>query len=120
MKYKTIFCPDCLLTQNICIDNIENRKITCTCMRCRRNFEVDYKKDETTTDSINHSNHYNQGKYECIDVMLDVFGEDVNFCIGNAFKYLWRHGQKNGIEDIKKAVWYLQKYIELKENENED
>ncbi len=71
-------------------------------------------------DNVNHPNHYNQGKYECIDVMLDVFGEDVNFCIGNAFKYLWRHGQKNGIEDIRKAVWYLQKYIELKENENGD
>lgn len=67
-------------------------------------------------DKINHPEHYNQGKYECIDVMLDVFGGDVDFCIGNAFKYLWRHGQKNGIEDIKKAVWYLQKYINLNEN----
>ena len=50
-----------------------------------------------------------------IDVMVDGFGADAvkHFCILNAFKYVWRAEKKNGIEDIKKAVWYLNKYIEL-------
>lgn len=48
-------------------------------------------------------------------------GEAVkNFCICNAFKYLWRHGKKNGVEDVKKAVWYLNKFIELEEKKDED
>lgn len=58
---------------------------------------------------VNHPKHYN-GKYECIEVMRDVFGEDAvkSFCILNAFKYIWRHNKKNGTEDLKKAKWYLE------------
>ena len=64
---------------------------------------------------INHPDRYASGKFECIDVMIDVFGADAvkHFCILNAFKYIWRAEKKNGIEDIKKAVWYLNKFIEL-------
>lgn len=66
-------------------------------------------------EEINHPSRYAGGKYECIDVMQDVFGVEAvkHFCMLNAFKYLWRAEKKNGIEDIKKAVWYLNKYIEL-------
>ena len=69
--------------------------------------------------SVNHPKHYN-GKYECIEVMRDVFGEDAvkSFCILNAFKYIWRHNKKNGTEDLKKAKWYLE-FI-LTEDEDED
>ena len=69
----------------------------------------------TTPEEINHPDRYAGGKFECIDVMLDVFGADAvkHFCILNAFKYLWRAEKKNGVEDIKKAVWYLNKFIEL-------
>lgn len=47
------------------------------------------------------------------------------FCVCNAFKYVWRHSRKNGLEDIKKAIWYLNKYLELygkcdKDNEGTD
>ena len=58
---------------------------------------------------VNHPKHYN-GKYECIEVMHDVFEEDAvkSFCILNAFKYIWRHNKKNGTEDLKKAKWYLE------------
>ena len=67
------------------------------------------------SEEVNHPDRYASGKFECIDVMLDVFGADAvkHFCILNAFKYLWRAEKKNGVEDIKKAVWYLNKYIEL-------
>ena len=68
-------------------------------------------------DNINHPAHYNTGKYELIDVMVETQGVDVvkNFCICNAFKYIYRHRFKNGVEDIKKAIWYLNKYVELNE-----
>ena len=66
-------------------------------------------------DSVNHPSHYETGKYECIDVMLETQGVDAvkDFCICNAFKYLYRHNNKNGSEDISKAHWYLTKYLEL-------
>lgn len=73
------------------------------------------------TDNVNHPSHYNQGKFECIDVMVETFGKEVtqHFCLLNSFKYIWRTGEKNGIEDIKKAAWYLDKYIELDGEGNE-
>ncbi len=65
--------------------------------------------------NVDHPNHYNQGNIECIDAMEEAFGTQVvmMFCICNAFKYIWRHSKKNGIEDIKKAIWYLNKFLEL-------
>lgn len=71
--------------------------------------------DAPYKEEVNHPDRYAGGKFECIDVMLDVFGADAvkHFCILNAFKYLWRSEKKNGVEDIRKAVWYLNKYIEL-------
>ena len=62
---------------------------------------------------INKAPHYNIGKYECIDVMKDVFGKErlKIWCILNAFKYLYRCYYKNGDQDLKKATYYLN-YIE--------
>lgn len=74
--------------------------------------------EEKIADNVNHPSHYT-GKYECIDVMQDVFGDEAtdNFCLCNAFKYIWRARKKNGLEDVKKAVWYLNKYIEEAEKD---
>lgn len=69
-----------------------------------------------SVDNVNHPDHYNQGGYECIEVMLSIYGPEVvkNFCIGNAFKYLFRCQHKNNKkEDIRKATWYLIKYDEI-------
>ena len=73
-------------------------------------------------DNVNSPNHYTFGKYECIDVIEDVFGKEALkiFCRINAFKYLFRSDHKNGIEDIKKARWYLNKYLELSEDVPDD
>lgn len=67
-------------------------------------------------DNVNHPAHYETGKYECIEVMQEVFGIEAvqNFCLLNAFKYLYRTTRKNGVEDIEKAAWYLDKWKELK------
>ena len=73
-------------------------------------------------DKINHPSHYNIGKFECIDVMEDAFGtkELKTFCVMNAFKYIYRHKQKGGAEDIKKAVCYLNKYLSLDDEQDRD
>lgn len=68
-------------------------------------------------EQVNHPNHYNQGQYECIAVMESIYGIEatMNFCLLCAFKYTWRTNDKDGIQDIDKAIWYLQKYKELHE-----
>lgn len=64
---------------------------------------------------VNHPKHYNNGNIECIDAMIAAYGKEavMAFCKCNAFKYQWRFDKKNGIEDLKKAQWYQNKYIEL-------
>lgn len=68
-------------------------------------------------DVVKNPSHYTDGQIECIDAMIDSQGVSSvqSFCICNAFKYIWRAKKKNGLEDIKKAQWYLNKYIELEE-----
>lgn len=71
---------------------------------------------KTTKESVDHPDHYRGGKYECIEVMTEIFGveETRAFCKLNAFKYLWRAGKKGSQEqDIAKAKWYLSKHKEL-------
>ena len=61
-------------------------------------------------DNVNHPKHYADScSIECIDSMLVAFGaEDVaKYCVINAYKYIWRYKAKNGVEDLKKAEWYL-------------
>lgn len=62
-------------------------------------------------DNVNHPGHYETGNFECINVMIETQGKEAvkNFCICNAFKYLYRFRRKNGKEDIQKAIWYLKK-----------
>ena len=66
-------------------------------------------------DNVNHPSHYETGKYECIEVMREVFGDEAvkHFCVCNAFKYLYRYRRKNGKEDIEKAGWYINKFLQL-------
>lgn len=62
-----------------------------------------------------HPEHYAYSKYECINVLKDILGEEgfKEFCRGNVFKYLWRYNHKNGKEDLLKAKYYLEKLIEV-------
>ena len=66
-------------------------------------------------DMVNSPSHYTQGSIECIEaieqVVKDLDGMEA-MCTGNAIKYLWRWKHKNGVEDLKKAVWYLQRMID--------
>ena len=68
------------------------------------------------SDNVNHPMHYASGGVECIDAMEAAFGkaEVASFCKLNAFKYIWRCFRKeDGVEDVEKALWYLNRYKEL-------
>ena len=67
-------------------------------------------------EKVNHPDHYNNGKYEVMDVIEDAgFGE--GFCLGNALKYILRAKHKeNYVEDLKKAKWYIDYIIERADN----
>jgi len=73
-------------------------------------YIADYPKKvpQERREQINHPRHYNIGKYEVIDVIEDW---KLGFNLGNAVKYIARAEHKNGVEDIKKAIWYLQRYL---------
>lgn len=66
-------------------------------------------------DKVNHPSHYNHGGIECIDgiaaATCGLEGLDA-VCTGNVIKYMWRWKFKNGIEDLQKAKWYLDKLIQ--------
>lgn len=70
--------------------------------------------DIKDVDNVNHPKHY-QGRFECIDEMVALFGVDVvkHFCACNVYKYRYRATSKNGKEDIEKAEWYMNKLMEL-------
>jgi hypothetical protein len=69
--------------------------------------------DEPQADPINHPPHYNAGDIECIDAIRAALGRDgfIAYCQGNALKYLWRHEHKSGVEDWRKADWYVNRAI---------
>lgn len=62
-----------------------------------------------TSDNVNHPKHYNNhpSGVECITIT-----EHMNFNLGNVIKYIWRTDHKNGLEDLKKAKWYLEREIQ--------
>ena len=71
-------------------------------------------------DAINPS-HYKQGKVECIDALESATVNKTGLeavCVANVIKYLWRYEAKNGLEDVRKAQWYLAKLIDYFESKN--
>ena len=72
-------------------------------------------------DMVNHPPHYTQGSVECIDA-IKAATERLNgfegYCTGNAIKYLWRWKHKSGVEDLRKADWYIRKLISGQPNDN--
>ena len=71
-------------------------------------------------DNVEHPSHYCRGGIECIDAIEASLGKDefAGFLRGNIIKYIWRYKDKNGLEDLKKAQWYLNKLIEVVKNGN--
>ena len=64
-------------------------------------------------DMVNSPPHYNQAGVECIEAIRAATDEGYEYYLqGNIINYLWRYRYKNGVEDSKKAQWYLNKLIE--------
>lgn len=65
-------------------------------------------------DMVNAPPHYNQAGIECIDAIAAATSGKTGIeavCVANVIKYLWRYELKNGVEDVKKARWYLDRLI---------
>lgn len=73
----------------------------------------------TKGDIVNHPNHYNSYSREVIDTMQGSMTKEEfkGYLKGNVMKYINRYQFKNGVEDLKKAQWYLNKLEEVVENE---
>jgi hypothetical protein len=68
--------------------------------------------DGKVLDAVTHPAHYNRGRFEVIEIIED---QNLNFQLGNAVKYICRAGKKDPtkiVEDLRKAVWYLEREIE--------
>lgn len=69
-------------------------------------------------DMVNHPHHYTQGKVECIEALeaatVNLKGLDA-VCTANAIKYLWRWQEKDGVRDLRKAMWYINKMLESRD-----
>ena len=72
-------------------------------------------------DNVNHPSHYTFGKIELMDYIEDKLSdvECEGYFVGNIIKYVSRFRKKNGIEDLKKAQWYLNRLISNMEGKNE-
>lgn len=80
------------------------------------NFEpyVEVQEGFTLGDNVNNPSHYGQGKIEAIEYISDFLTKEEyqGYLRGNIAKYLHRFPYKNGIEDLRKARWYLERLIE--------
>ena len=71
-------------------------------------------KEVKASDLVNNPPHYNAGGIECIDAILAATNHNKEgYLQGNILKYIWRYDYKGGLEDLKKAQWYLNKLIEV-------
>lgn len=69
---------------------------------------------DTEHDSVNHPSHYTAGGIECIEALKAATTRLTGIeavCTANAIKYLWRWKDKNGAEDIRKAIWYCERLL---------
>lgn len=97
------------------LKDLDNNMYPC----CDCYGDNDYKhfkeRDEEPKETVNHPNHYQSSKFEVIDI-IDEFGKDYTgesaFDFGNVVKYILRAKKKNGLEDLNKARWYLDRLID--------
>ena len=76
--------------------------------------DIEELKEVKVSDLVNNPPHYNQAGIECIDAILAATNHNKEgYLQGNILKYVWRYDYKNGLEDLEKAQWYLNKLIEV-------
>lgn len=129
-------CSGCLLENfsisDICdFDEWPDDKLSVACDHVYKNGEArldgshlkneGIKTDDNGPDVVNHPLHYTQGGIECIDALkaATVGKRGIEaVCVANVIKYLWRFEEKNGVEDVRKAKWYIERLLkELEESQ---
>lgn len=87
-------------------DKFDDSKLKCN--------DLNGKETIPEKEMVNHPDHYKGNKFEVIDIIEDY---NLDFSIGNAVKYLLRAGKKdNTVQDLKKAIWYIEREIKNLEN----
>ena len=87
-------------------------------MRHLEYMKMRLKEVEEQTDMVNSPAHYNKAGIETIDIIQSVTGDRFEtYLQGNILKYICRYKYKNGVEDLEKARWYLNRLIETKVGE---
>jgi len=65
------------------------------------------------SDPVNHPEHYTSGNIECLDAIKAALGDNYKYYVqGNLIKYIWRFPLKNGVQDRRKAQFYLNDLLE--------
>lgn len=79
-----------------------------------KHYDILFGEKPTVSDNVNHPDHY-QGKHECLDEMIALFGLEAvkHFCMCNVYKYRFRAARKNGAEDLNKADNYMEILMNL-------
>ena len=81
------------------------------------------KASDAITEAVDHPPHYNKGNIETIDYIVDVLDTHgaLMYCHGNVLKYTGSRlfSKEKPVEDARKAIWYLNKIVELLENKGE-
>ena len=87
-------------------------------MRMKEKQAMEQSDNKELEDMVNHPPHYNKAGIECIDAIKAMTDDGFEYYLqGNIMKYLWRYRYKNGVEDLKKAQWYLTLLIDVVEND---
>ena len=124
---------ECTFGCNISMEKYVGKTATITDIYCGDNIKLDIdgrfwvwsenvlelieNKEEIVNDVVNHPSHYTDGKIEVMDFIED---KQLNFARGNVIKYVARAGKKDKnkeLEDLRKAMWYLNREIERLEKE---
>lgn len=128
-------CSVCLLNKFSCsngdswdFDEWSYDKLAIAYDHVRKNGEArldsgHLKEQDAKPDMVNHPQHYTQGGIECIDALkaatVGKHGIEA-VCVANIIKYLWRYEEKNGVEDVRKAKWYIERLLKELEESQQD
>lgn len=103
------YCPDCLPKYSKVPKKKEETVQTIAEKIVKAIEEPEVKVTPKKEDVINHPSHYTRGNIEVIDFIED---QQLPYHLGNVIKYIARAGHKGDkLEDLKKARWYLDRYI---------